>query len=330
MSDAAPGRSLPLLEVNNVARDYLLPRRSILERPVPVRVLHGVSLRLEAGVSLGLIGESGAGKSTLARLMLALEPPDLGSVRFAGDDLAAVSRRRRREIRRRMQMVFQDPYGSLDPKLSAGRSIAEPLESLARGMSAAERDAKVRAGLRSVGLAETDASRYPHEFSGGERQRIAIARALITGPDLLVADEPVSALDVSVRGQILNLLMEIGESRGIAYVLISHDLTVIRHVTDRVAVIYLGRIVEEGATRDIFSHPAHPYTESLLAAVPRPDPAFRRRPGTIAPEPQTPLFIRHCPFAHRCPRARDHCHSEMPPLAANGSGRAVACFYPLD
>jgi peptide/nickel transport system ATP-binding protein len=329
MSAPAPGPAPPLLDVMDVARDYRLARRSILERTRKLRVLHGVSLRLTAGASLGLIGESGAGKSTLARLVLALEKPDLGTVRFDGHDLAALTRRRRLEVRRRMQMVFQDPYGSLDPRLSVARSIAEPLVGLAAHLGPEERRRSVAAGLAAVGLSPDDGARYPHQFSGGERQRIAIARALITDPDLLVADEPVSALDVSVRGQILNLLMDLRARRPISYLLISHDLTVIRHVTDRVAVIYLGRIVEEGPTRQVLARPAHPYTAALVTAVPKPDPAFRRRPAGIAPEPASPQFVRHCPYAARCANAREHCRSQMPPLAAIAPGRSVACFYPV-
>jgi len=330
MSGPVSGAQPALLDVANVVRDYRLPRRTILAARARLRVLHGVSLSVRAGVSLGLIGESGAGKSTLARLMLGLERPDLGTVRFAGDDLARLGRARRRELRRRIQMVFQDPYGSLDPRQTVGRSIEEPLAVLARGLGPRQRRDRVAAGLVAVGLDPGAIERYPHAFSGGERQRIAIARALVTGPDLLVADEPVSALDVSVRSQILNLMMDLRDQRAITYVLISHDLTVIRHVTDCVAVIHLGRIVEEGTTAAVFARPLHPYTAALIAAVPKPDPRFRRRPGRVPPEPQAPLFVRHCPYAPRCPRAREHCFAEMPPLGEAGAGRRVACFYPLE
>ncbi len=221
MSLTANTSAPPLLELANVARDYRLPHRTILGRALRQRVLHGVSLSLEPSVSLGLIGESGAGKSTLARLMLALEKPDLGVIRFDGDDLARMRRRRRRAARRRMQMVFLDPQGSLDPRFTIARSICEPLAGLGAGLSRAEQSELVASGLAAVGLTAGDGVRSPHEFSGGERQRIAIARALITDPDLLVTDEQVSALDVSVRGQILNLIMEIRRRRAITIMLIS-------------------------------------------------------------------------------------------------------------
>jgi peptide/nickel transport system ATP-binding protein len=264
-----------LLSVDNLARYYRLPRATPFGAPLLVHALDGVSFAVRPGESFGIVGASGSGKSTLARLVLALEPPTAGTVRFKGEDLFRLSPSSLRLARRHLQMVFQDPHGSLDPRHRVERIVAEPLSLLGR-LPASERRERVADALGSVGLRAADAMKYPHEFSGGQRQRIAIARALITRPQLIVADEPVSALDVSVQAQVLNLMMDLQERHGLAYVFISHDLSVIRHVTDRVAVLEAGRIVEEGPTAKVLTSPSHAYTQALLDAVPMPDPRRRR------------------------------------------------------
>jgi peptide/nickel transport system ATP-binding protein len=271
-----------LLEVEAVVRDYRLPRTRLFGPPARRRALDGVSLRIAPGECLGLVGESGSGKSTLARAVMGVEPPDAGHVRLLGRDLYTLPAAELRALRRHFQMVFQDPYGSLDPRHRVGRIVAEPLHALqVRGAEAA---ARVARALAAVGLDPADARRYPHEFSGGQRQRIAIARALITEPALVVADEPVSALDVSVQAQVLNLMQELKARLGLAYLLVSHDLAVVAHVADRVAVLREGRIVEEGATDAVLRRPRHGYTRRLLAATLPADPARARerlhgRPG---------------------------------------------------
>ncbi|MFL6662545.1 MAG: ATP-binding cassette domain-containing protein [Rhizobacter sp.] len=253
-----------LLEVDQLTKDYRLPRDSLL-RPAPVvHALRGVSFTLHAGRSLGIVGESGSGKSTLARLVMALEAPTAGRVTLLGRDLHALPAAGLRAARRDFQMVFQDPYGSLDPRQRIGPIVAEPLPHL----PAAERRARIAEALDAVGLRAADIDKYPHEFSGGQRQRIAIARALITRPKLIVADEPVSALDVSVQAQVLNLLAELRAQYGITYLFISHDLAVVDHVCDEVAVMQAGRIVEQGSPDRLFREPAHPYTQALVAAAP--------------------------------------------------------------
>ena len=254
----------PLLEVRNLIKRYHLPRESLLQPPPVVEALRGVSFTVQAGKSLGIVGESGSGKSTLARQVMALETPTEGSVHMLGRDLNALSPDELLPARRDFQMVFQDPYGSLDPRQRVSRIVAEPLI----GVTSDEARRRVAEALDAVGLRATDAGKYPHEFSGGQRQRIAIARALITRPKLIVADEPVSALDVSVQAQVLNLLAELQESHGVTYLFISHDLAVIDHVCEEVAVMQAGRIVEYGDTEQVLQRPAHAYTQTLLAAIP--------------------------------------------------------------
>ncbi len=262
----------PLLELRDLVKQYRLPRERLLQPAPVVEALRGVSLTLHAGCSLGIVGESGSGKSTLARLAMALEAPTAGSVRLLGRDLHALSSAELRDARRDFQMVFQDPYGSLDPRQRVERIVAEPLV----GVAAAEARARVAASLDAVGLRAGDAARYPHEFSGGQRQRIAIARALITRPKLIVADEPVSALDVSVQAQVLNLFADLQTQFGITYLFISHDLAVVDQVCDEVAVMHAGVVVEHGPTERVLRAPAHAYTRALLAAVTEPAaPAFR-------------------------------------------------------
>ena len=258
--------SAPLLEVRDLVKRYRLPRESLFQPAPVVEALRGVSFTVQAGRSLGIVGESGSGKSTLARLVMALEAPTEGRVRLLGTDLHALAPAALRAARRDFQMVFQDPYGSLDPRQRIGRIVAEPLV----GVDAPTACTRVAESLDAVGLRASDAEKYPHEFSGGQRQRIAIARALITRPKLIVADEPVSALDVSVQAQVLNLFADLQQQFGVTYLFISHDLAVIDHVCDEVAVMQAGRIVEHGTTEQVLQRPAHAYTRALLDAVPNP------------------------------------------------------------
>ncbi len=279
---AVPGHAVsqsadpaPLLVVDDVVKRYPLPRERLLGPAPMLTAVDGVSLQVRAGRSLGIVGESGSGKSTLARIIMALEPPTSGRVTMLGQDLNALPPAALRDARRHFQMVFQDPYGSLDPRQTVARIVAEPLSVIERGSHASRRERAAEA-LESVGLRAADLDKYPHEFSGGQRQRIAIARAIITRPRLIVADEPVSALDVSVQAQVLNLLQDLQQRFGITYVLISHDLAVVDHVCDDVAVIRHGKIVEQGRPQDLFRDAQHPYTQALLDAVPKLVPGRRR------------------------------------------------------
>jgi peptide/nickel transport system ATP-binding protein len=265
----------PLLQVEDLHKRYRLPRRSLLAPAPEVAALAGVGFELQAGRSLGIVGESGSGKSTLARLVMALERPSAGRVLFDGVDLHALGAAALRRARAGFQMVFQDPYGSLDPRRSVLQTVAEPLRAL-QGAGAAEQRTRVAGALEAVGLLAADGARYPHEFSGGQRQRIAIARALVTRPRLIVADEPVSALDVSVQAQVLNLLRELQQRYGLAYLFISHDIAVVDLVCDEVLVLQHGRVVESGPPERLFTAPEHPYTRRLVEAVPG---AARAAPG---------------------------------------------------
>ena len=257
----------PLLEVRQLEKRYRLPRESLLQPAPQIHAVQGVSFELQPGRSLGIVGESGSGKSTLARLVMALETPTGGSVRLEGDDLHALSPAELRAARAKLQMVFQDPYGSLDPRRTVLQTVSEPLAVL-HGASRAEQRERAGEALAAVGLRPQDLTKYPHEFSGGQRQRIAIARALITRPRLIVADEPVSALDVSVQAQVLNLMQDLQDRFGVTYLFISHDLAVVDLVCDEVIVLWQGRIVEQGSPDRLFTQPQHPYTQRLLAAVP--------------------------------------------------------------
>jgi ABC-type glutathione transport system ATPase component len=274
----------PLLHVENLVRHYLLPRDKLFAPHPVVPALNGVSFTIEAGRSLGIVGESGSGKSTLARLVMALDRPTAGSVQLLGRDLHRLPREELRRARRDVQMVFQDPYGSLDPRQTIERIVTEPLA--AQGdTTRAEQHRRAAEVLDSVGLRANDLGKYPHEFSGGQRQRIAIARALITRPRLIVADEPVSALDVSVQAQVLNLMNDLQTQFDITYMLISHDLAVVHHLCDEVAVLWQGRIVEQGPPEQLFRAAQHPYTQALLAAVPDPEPPR----GSAVGEGESPL-----------------------------------------
>ena len=320
----------PLLEARRLVKHFPLKGGGLFAPPRgTVRAVDGVSLSLAAGETLALVGESGCGKTTLARTVTLLSPPTAGSVRYRGRQLTGLGRRALRPLRRAVQMVFQDPYASLNPRLPAGDIIGEPLDIHGIGTKAARRR-RVADLAQSVGLAAADMGRYPHQFSGGQRQRIAIARALAPGPEVIIADEPVSALDVSVQSQVLNLLMDLGEAHGLAYLLISHDLAVVRHFADRVAVMYLGRIVEEAPTESLFDRPRHPYTRALLAAAPVIGRG-KRTPGTApagdAPSPLHPP--PGCAFHPRCPLATDLCKRTAPALepAAGSANHMAACHF---
>ncbi len=313
-----------MLSVRDLTRHFTLPREGLTAPPRHVYALNGVSFDLAPGRSLGIVGESGCGKSTLARIVMALDKPTAGEVRLQGEDLASLDPSRLRAMRRHFQMVFQDPYGSLDPRQQVGRIVGEPLDVLEK-TGKAERAERIAEALSSVGLRPTDVSKYPHEFSGGQRQRIAIARALITRPSLIVADEPVSALDVSVQAQVLNLLQELQDRFGVAYLFISHDLAVVEYVCDEVAVMYLGRIVEQGPTGRVLSKPYHPYTQALLDAVPRAAADARPRKvlqGNVGSQIKA---ATGCPFADRCPKVEARCHESVPALRPMPDGHLAAC-----
>ncbi len=317
-----------LLAVEQVTRTYHLPREKLWQKAPLVHALQGVSFTVQTGRSLGIVGESGSGKSTLARLVMALEPPTSGRVHILGRDLPTREPAFLRAARRDFQMVFQDPYGSLDPRQTVERIVTEPLQAQGGGTPAQNR-LHAQEVLVSVGLRPTDLDKYPHEFSGGQRQRIAIARALITRPRLIVADEPVSALDVSVQAQVLNLMQDLQSQFGVTYLLISHDLAVVDHLCGEVAVMFQGRIVEHGAPQTLFHQAAHPYTHALLDAVPRMEPQLpgeaRRRTTAL---PQRTQLPGACPYAHRCPQAQVLCDNSRPELLPTATGHLVACHFP--
>jgi peptide/nickel transport system ATP-binding protein len=316
----------PLLEVDNLVQRYALPRENLFKPAAAVLALNGVSVQVKAGNSLGVVGESGSGKSTLARLIMALETPSSGSVSMFGRDLHRLSADELRRARRDFQMVFQDPYGSLDPRQTVARIVAEPLTVLG-GRGRAEQRERVATVLGRVGLRDADMDKYPHEFSGGQRQRIAIARALITQPKLIVADEPVSALDVSVQAQVLNLLQDLRDEFGLSYVLISHDLAVVDYLCNEIAVIYLGRIVEQGRPQDLFEQCAHPYTRALLEAVPRVRPGRKRERRAAQIVASQSVGLTGCAYANRCSHADSHCREIAPMLRIVGPGHVAACHH---
>jgi oligopeptide/dipeptide ABC transporter ATP-binding protein len=317
----------PLLEVRDLVKRYATGGLARGPRAV-VHAVNGVSFDLAAGETLGLVGESGSGKSTVGRTILRLTPATAGAVRFDGVDVFAAGAAELRGLRRRMQLVFQDPYSSLNPRMTAGAAVAEGLE-IHRLLPPREIPARVAGLFEEVGLDPAYTARYPHQLSGGQRQRVGIARALAVGPAFLVCDEPVSALDVSVQAQVLNLLAELQRRRRLAFLFIAHDLAVVRQLAHRVAVMYFGRIVELGSTEQVVHRPLHPYTAALISAVPEPDPASGRRRIVLSGEPPRPTAPPPgCPFASRCfhPKKDDRCRTELPALRGLGDA-LVACHH---
>lgn len=312
-----------MLEVENLAVHFPIGGGRV------VRAVDGVSFTLGKGETLGLVGESGCGKSTTARAILRLLPASSGKVRFDGKDILSLSESGLRPLRKRIQMVFQDPYASLSPRRTIAQILTEPLEIHGIG-TPEERKKKVALLLSQVGLSPGVAPRYPHEFSGGQRQRIGIARALALDPEVLILDEPVSALDISVRAQVVNLLADIQKAREISYLFVGHDLSLIRHVAHRVAVMYLGRIVELAPAEELYQRPWHPYTSSLLASAPVPDPTHRRQSAPLEGDPPSPVDIPSgCRFRTRCPIAREECAKFDPPLIQVAPNHFGACPYGL-
>jgi oligopeptide/dipeptide ABC transporter ATP-binding protein len=325
----------PLLEVEDLRVSFPITKGLVFRRRIgDVRAVDGVSLNIWRGQTLGLVGESGSGKSTFARSVVGLHRPTAGRIIFDGQDIGTLDRHELRRVRRRFQMIFQDPLASLDPRMTAGASIAEPLE-IHHVATRAERRARVAELLGLVGLDARLADRYPHELSGGQRQRVGVARALSLHPDLVVADEPVSALDVSIQAQIINLLRALQRDLGLTYIVIAHDLAVVRHVSDVIAVMYLGKIAESADAEELYREPLHPYTVALLSAVPIPDPAVEATRQRIVlrgdvPSPAAPPS--GCPFHSRCWLREvlgnpEICSSEVPPLRTVRSGHRVACHF---
>ena len=316
---------MALLEVENLVKQFAADR-NLFGRPTAfVKAVDGVSFRVDAGETLALVGESGCGKSTVSRLALRLIEPDAGRIRFEGRDLLALDANELRAFRRQAQIIFQDPYASLNPRMTVGQILSEPL-ALHNLVPQAGRRARVQEILTLVGLEPRFARRYPHEFSGGQRQRIAIARALAVEPKLIICDEPVSALDVSIRSQILNLLRDLQQRLGLSYIFVSHDLAVVKHIADRVAVMNLGSIVETAETQALFAAPRHPYSRALLSAIPVPRPRAKRSRMLLQGEMPSALNPPNgCRFHTRCPFAIDRCRIEAPQLIADASGHATAC-----
>ncbi|PBC84858.1 MULTISPECIES: ABC transporter ATP-binding protein [unclassified Streptomyces] len=335
----AAGAPAPLLEIRDLVKHFPLTQGVLFRKQVgAVRAVDGVSFDLHQGETLGIVGESGCGKSTVAKLLVGLERPTAGQIRYRGEDISTLSGRALRAVRRNIQMVFQDPYTSLNPRMTVGDIIGEPYEIHPEVAPKGDRRRRVQELLDVVGLNPEYINRYPHQFSGGQRQRIGIARGLALRPEIIVADEPVSALDVSVQAQVVNLLEQLQDEFDLSYVFIAHDLSVVRHISDRVAVMYLGRLVETGTGEQIYEHPTHPYTQALLSAVPVPDPDARSHRERIllagdVPSPAAPPS--GCRFRTRCWKARQLCAEVVPALEVppefretkGPAGHASACHF---
>jgi oligopeptide transport system ATP-binding protein len=321
-----------LLRVENLVKHFPITQGIVFRRQIgAVQAVAGVSFELRRGETLGLVGESGCGKSTVAKTLLRLEQPTSGHAYYKGEDIFAMSAERLRRLRREMQIIFQDPYTSLNPRMTVGDIISEPWEIHTDVVPRDQRRRRVQELLERVGLDPDHVNRYPHQFSGGQRQRIGIARGLALNPDVIICDEPVSALDVSVQAQVINLLEEIQDDFGLAYIFVAHDLSIVRHISDRVAVMYLGRIVEVGTESEIYERPTHPYTQALLSAVPLPDPTARGRTGRIVLEGDVPSPANPpsgCRFRTRCWKAEEVCAKEDPALIDRfDHGHPSACHF---
>jgi len=316
-----------LLSVDHVKKYYPVGREMFTEQKLMVRAVDDVTFSIRRGETLGLVGESGCGKSTIGRVILNLERPTAGTIRFAGQDISRLDRRETKALRAKLQIIFQDPYSSLNPRKSVASIIGEGM--IIHGKTTrGERDDRVREYLKLVGLSEDHLTRYPHEFSGGQRQRIGVARALALDPDLIVADEPVSALDVSIQAQILNLMIDLKEKLELTYLFISHDLSVVEYISDRVAVMYLGKIVEFSDKALLYADPLHPYTTALLSAVPTVGSSQKPERIVLSGDIPNPIFPPSgCRFHTRCPEAQDVCTKEEPPLEEKSDGRWCACHF---
>lgn len=318
----------PLLEVKDLKKWFPAKKSPFSREKVFIKAVDGVSFTLNEGETLGVVGESGCGKSTMGRSVLRLLEPTGGQVIFNGVDYTALKDKELRDSRKDLQIIFQDPYASLDPRMTIGDIIAEPLDIQLK-LPAKERMQRVLETMERAGLNTRFVNRYPHEFSGGQRQRIGIARAIVLNPKIMVCDEPVSALDVSIQAQVINLLMDLQKEMGMAYIFISHDLSVIKHISDRVAVMYLGHLVEIADKKDIYAHPMHPYTVALLSAIPVPDRKHKKEKIVLEgdlPSPANPPF--GCVFHTRCYKAQDICKTEVPELKDCGNGHCCACHFP--
>ncbi|MDR1249496.1 MAG: ATP-binding cassette domain-containing protein [Treponema sp.] len=316
-----------LLQIRGLIKHFEAPRSIFNLHPGTVRAVDGVDLFIRQGETLGLVGESGCGKSTLGRTILSLIPATGGEVRYRGEDILRLPGEKLRLLKQKMQIVFQDPYSSLNPRMTVLDLVSSPLDNYRIG-SPEERQAKVVGMLNRVGLGEEHLYRYPHEFSGGQRQRIGIARALVLNPEFVVCDEPVSALDVSVRSQVLNLMDSLQKEFGLTYLFISHDLSVVRHISDRVAVMYLGKIVEIAGKKDLYQDPRHPYTKALLSAIPIPDPSVTRKRTPLSGDvPSAYNPPGGCRFHPRCPRRAAKCEREEPRLEAVSGDHQAACHF---
>jgi oligopeptide transport system ATP-binding protein len=317
----------PIIRAESLSKSFRGPSRGLWHGHKELRAVDGVTLDVMPGETLGLVGESGCGKSTLGRLLLRLHEPTSGRIYFEGRDITSLSQSALRPLRSKMQIIFQDPYGSLNPRMTVQAALSEALGVHGLVSSASEEQERIAALLERVGLRPEHRRRYPHEFSGGQRQRIGIARALAVNPRFIVADEPISALDVSIQAQIVNLLADLQDELGLSYLFIAHDLHVVEHVSHRVAVMYLGRVVELATSEQIYESPRHPYTEALLSAAPEPDPTARKRRLVLAGDVPSPLDPPSgCPFHPRCPIAeKGLCDQEIPERRAVGPGHEVAC-----
>jgi oligopeptide transport system ATP-binding protein len=322
---STPPATEPILEVSGLVKHYPLTRGILFKKQIgAVKAVDGVDFTLGKGETLGIVGESGCGKSTVARMLCNLERPTAGSIRFKGEDITRLSGRALKAVRRNIQMVFQDPYTSLNPRMTVGDIIGEPYDIHPEAAPKGDRRRRVQELLDVVGLDPEYVNRYPHQFSGGQRQRIGIARGLALRPEVIVADEPVSALDVSVQAQVINLLARLQSEFDLSYVFIAHDLSIVRHISDRVGVMYLGRIVETGRDAEIYDHPTHPYTQALLSAVPVPDPEVREQRERIILSGDVPSptnIPSGCRFRTRCWKAQERCAREVPALAVPAAFR---------